>query len=308
MNQSIPELQYVRCDVFTHERYSGNPLAIVEVDRVLSDTTMITIAREFGYSETVFLPAQWRSLVRDSSIKVDARIFTPTEELSFAGHPSVGTCAYLAAQSKAVGAPINRVTLSLPLGPVEADIHWSDLGQVHVTLALPEYPTIHDVPCRLSDLSDLCGLNSVDLDTRLGPIAGVRCGSGFLFVPVRDETVLYGLEVSHSVWQRLLKASPFNNLYFFCRKAESETEFEVRMFGFGIGQGEDGGTGAAAAGLACYLKTFSNCCKPGVVFQGRALGRQSHIHFAASPVAEQISIGGETVFTGRGHLVLPSEG
>jgi trans-2,3-dihydro-3-hydroxyanthranilate isomerase len=308
MNETFSELHYARCDVFTQRRYSGNPLAIVETHGELTDASMITIAREFGYSETVFLLATWRDGIVENSVTVRARIFTPTEELRFAGHPSIGTCAYLATQSEAVGTTLNKVTLILPSGPVDADIARSDQGQVLVTILIPEYPTIHDVSYQKSDLYKLCGLDIAALDTSLGPIAGVRCGPGFLFVPVRHEQLLYGMQVSHSAWQRLLMTSPFNNLYFFCRRTDTESEFEVRMFGFGIGQAEDGGTGAAAAGLACYLKTFNGFCRPGVVFQGRALGRQSRIYFSASADSHHIRIGGETVFTGQGRLIPPEPG
>lgn len=83
--------RYVTLDVFTDTRFGGNPLAVVLEAEGLSDAAMQSIAREFNYSETTFvLPP------RDPSHTAWVRIFTPREELPFAGHPNVGTAVALA--------------------------------------------------------------------------------------------------------------------------------------------------------------------------------------------------------------------
>ena len=74
-------------DVFAEERYAGNPLAVVRDAADLDTATMQRIAREFGFSETTFVVSDPRA----SEPGVRVRIFTPADELPFAGHPTLGT-------------------------------------------------------------------------------------------------------------------------------------------------------------------------------------------------------------------------
>ena len=83
--------RYVICDVFTATRFGGNPLAVLTDARGLSSTEMQQIAREFNFSESTFV------LPGTDSADHDVRIFTPTKEIPFAGHPNIGTAFVLAA-------------------------------------------------------------------------------------------------------------------------------------------------------------------------------------------------------------------
>jgi len=84
---------YETVDVFTDQRFGGNPLAVIADDSGLSDAEMQAIAREFNYSETTFVGPP-----EDPANTARVRIFTPSSELPFAGHPNVGT-AYVLAQT-----------------------------------------------------------------------------------------------------------------------------------------------------------------------------------------------------------------
>src|SRR5215472_17392653 len=87
----MPTYEYARVNVFTGDRFGGNPLAVLTDARGLTDTQMQAIAREFNLSETAFvLPPD------NPQHHVRVRIFTPTQELPFAGHPIVGTGFVLA--------------------------------------------------------------------------------------------------------------------------------------------------------------------------------------------------------------------
>src|SRR6201985_1610563 len=84
-------LQFETVDVFTADRFSGNPLAVVLNAEGLSTEQMQSIAAEFNLAETTFvLPP------KDSAHTAEARIFTPRGEMPFAGHPNVGTAPALA--------------------------------------------------------------------------------------------------------------------------------------------------------------------------------------------------------------------
>ena len=85
----MPYLYYI-CDVFTDTRFGGNPLAVLPEAEGLSDTQMQQIAREFNFSENTFVSPAEAGHTRK------VRIFTPTMEVPFAGHPNVGTAFTLA--------------------------------------------------------------------------------------------------------------------------------------------------------------------------------------------------------------------
>jgi PhzF family phenazine biosynthesis protein len=91
--------RYVTVDVFTDRAFGGNPLAVVLDAGGLSTAPMHAIASEFNYSETTFvLPPE--DVANDAKV----RIFTPTREIPFAGHPNVGTLRAREPGGKAAGA------------------------------------------------------------------------------------------------------------------------------------------------------------------------------------------------------------
>ena len=81
---------YYTCDVFTKTRFGGNPLAVLPHAQGLSNQQMQQITREFNYSETTFVFPPEKGQTRR------VRIFTPGQEIPFAGHPNVGTAFVLA--------------------------------------------------------------------------------------------------------------------------------------------------------------------------------------------------------------------
>src|ERR1700678_2714981 len=92
------QLDFVTVDVFTEQKFGGNPLAVIADARGLKTEQMQAIAGEFNLAETTFvLPPQ------DASHTAQVRIFTPRAELPFAGHPNVGTAFVLASAGKSLG-------------------------------------------------------------------------------------------------------------------------------------------------------------------------------------------------------------
>src|ERR1700694_1252293 len=95
------QLQFVTVDVFTADRFSGNPLAVVLNAQGLSDVQMQPIAAEFNLAETTFvLPP------KDRANTAEVRIFTPRHEMPFAGHPNIGTAFALARAGSSYGRSI----------------------------------------------------------------------------------------------------------------------------------------------------------------------------------------------------------
>lgn len=97
MASNAKQLDFTVLDVFTHQKYEGNPLAIVRVPTSceLTQEQKQKIAQEFNLSETTFLHEQDLE-AQNNSWKVD--IFTTKEELPFAGHPTIGTACFALSQ------------------------------------------------------------------------------------------------------------------------------------------------------------------------------------------------------------------
>src|SRR5437588_8423620 len=103
---------FVQLDVFTRTPLAGNPLAVFTDARGLSDAEMQALAREMNLSETTFIFPREPQIEAKEGIKV--RIFTISEELPFAGHPTLGTALYLYASR----GPSEQITLDLKVGKV----------------------------------------------------------------------------------------------------------------------------------------------------------------------------------------------
>src|SRR5262245_47503805 len=127
--------RFATLDVFTDRRFTGNPLAVVLDPDGLDTAAMQVIAREFGHPETVFVfppedPINHRARVR---------IFTPARELSFAGHPTVGTAVLLGLRN---GDPAGKTfMLEEGIGPVICGLEASGDGKGSARFAIPQLPT-----------------------------------------------------------------------------------------------------------------------------------------------------------------------
>ena len=128
---------YVTVDVFTTTRFGGKPLAVVpDARRNLSANQMQSIAREFNYSESTFILPP--SIFPTHTARV--RIFTPTQEIPFAGHPNVGTAFVLARLAERTGAPLGAtVRFEEAAGLVPVDLERDAAGHVvGATLTAPQ--------------------------------------------------------------------------------------------------------------------------------------------------------------------------
>ena len=131
---------YFICDVFTEQRFGGNQLAVLPDAQKLSDWQMQQIAREFNFSETAFvLPAE-----TGHTRKV--RIFTPTTEIPFAGHPNIGT-AFVLAETGALGKEIpDTILFEERAGLVSIEIQASLGSPTSFELKAPQVLTLQEFP------------------------------------------------------------------------------------------------------------------------------------------------------------------
>jgi trans-2,3-dihydro-3-hydroxyanthranilate isomerase len=180
----MPRVRFQTVDVFTTTRFGGNPLAVVPDARELSTEQMQAIAREFNYSESTFvLPPD------DPAHTARIRIFVPTQEIPFAGHPNVGTAFVLAQQPEIFGKPTtNTMTFEEIAGLVAITISGSG-HDLRATITAPERLSICDLNPDV-DLAACVGLTPADIsiDRHKPVIASV--GLPFAIAQVTDLAAL----------------------------------------------------------------------------------------------------------------------
>ena len=147
------KLPYYILDVFTRDRLAGNPLAVVLKADGLSDARMQAIAREFDLSETVFVLSP-----KGERHNALLRIFTPTTELPFAGHPTIGAAVLLGLQSR-----VSAVRLELGVGQVTAVMERIDKRTGEAKFALPQASRTFGPRTRISEIAMRLGLGEGDI-------------------------------------------------------------------------------------------------------------------------------------------------
>ena len=155
----MPSIPFATVDVFTTTRFGGNPLAVVPDARNLSTEQMQSIAREFNYSESTFiLPPS------DPTNTARVRIFTPTQEIPFAGHPNVGTAFVLAQLPEVFG---KSTTESMTFEEIAGLVTIKTTGSgpdLRATITAPELLSVHDLHHDI-DLAACVGLTPADIFT-----------------------------------------------------------------------------------------------------------------------------------------------
>jgi trans-2,3-dihydro-3-hydroxyanthranilate isomerase len=274
-------------DVFTEVPFAGNQLCVVpDPPADLSSELMQTIAKEIGFSETTFVTE-----IRPDGYRV--RIFTPSEELPFAGHPTLGTAFTLASEGR-ITTPCIQTTVGGEV-PVDVDL---ETGFGWMTQFPPAFRDEFD---DRELLATACGLHVQDLHPEL-PAQVVWTGLDWLMVPIRDEATLRRAERNESACTEVAGKSASAGLYLFAVRGDGDVM--ARMFDPYFGIGEDPATGSAAGPLGAYLSARGLAGMPGrmVVAQGEMVGRPSFVHVdvSAADDAMVVKVGGGVRGIGEG--------
>ena len=299
--------RYHILDVFTDTALAGNPLAVVTDSDGLDATAMQKIAAEFNLSETVFvLPP------RDPVHLARLRIFTPTTELPFAGHPTVGA-AVLVAMLEApdlLGAQEVGLVLEEEIGPVSCTVRQRRGEAAHARFDVPRLAEPWGDPPDAATLAAEFGLQPDDLGCTFG--AGrhkptrFTAGVPFTFVPLASIDALGRARLQGT--QDEERAAFY--LYAPDPDAGVGRHVRARMMARGLGVREDPATGSAAAAFAGALldnERFIDGDHDCRIHQGIEMGRPSLIGLAFSVAGGQLSsttIGGQAVIVGDGTLHL----
>lgn len=306
---------FLQLDVFTDRAFAGNPLAVFPETEGLSDAEMLQIAREMNLSETVFvMPSRHDQTLRR------LRIFTPTREIPFAGHPVVGTWNALA-RAGVVPLPENgngwtRILHEIGIGILPVDIEFKDGQplQVVMTQGKPEMGQVMEDSHERADLTRALGLASEDLDESL-PIQIISTGLPFLAVPVRSLADLRSCKVNAALLTEVYKRAGATGCCPFSRETMEvgAARAHARMFAPDDNIPEDPATGSAAGALGAYLvhhgalpDTPVEGAFKFVIEQGDFINRPSRIHVEVKGQARsvvQVRVGGSSVVVAHGELI-----
>jgi trans-2,3-dihydro-3-hydroxyanthranilate isomerase len=280
------QVPFTLVDVFTSEPFAGNQLCVVAEPRTdLVASTMQLIAQEIGFSETTFVGA-----IRDSGY--DVRIFTPVEELPFAGHPTIGTAFVLAER----GAIPSEVVQTCAAGDVPV---WIDVPAGTATMR--QLPPVFGVPVEDRDaVAAAAGLRRSDLGDH--PLLPVSTGIAHLMVPVIDEGAIRRATRDDRRCAEVTERADVESLYLFTEHGPGR--MLARMFDRSIQIGEDPATGSAAGPLGVYLAEHGLAGMPGhvTIAQGEMVRRPSflEVDVAREAGAWVARVGGGVRIVGEG--------
>ncbi|MGZ4861079.1 MAG: PhzF family phenazine biosynthesis protein [Candidatus Angelobacter sp.] len=243
MSNQKRRLPFVQVDVFTSVPLEGNQLAVFADGRSLTDAQMQALARETNLSETTFILPRDAATERERGVRV--RIFTTTEELPFAGHPTLGTAMVLRGDSGA-----EEVALDLNVGRIPVRFSTRDgLPFGIMTQRDPEFKQKHS----REEVARAAGLAIADIADDL-PIQTVSTGNSFAMVPLKSLAVLQKLSPTWAHMQAYLDKSDAKFFYFVSRETlNPEAKLQSRMIFY---NGEDPATGSAAGPCAAWAVQY----------------------------------------------------
>lgn len=295
-------LDYHIYDVFTDTAFAGNPLAIVEGADALSVAQMQTIARQFSLSETIFVQTP-----EDPAHSAKVRIFTPTAEIPFAGHPTIGCALFLA------GSDAREITLEEQSGLVPVTIS-RDGPSALAEFTAPRLPHPIGTAPTQAQIATAVGLAEADL----GPHApgGFEGGPAFLYAQVRNPTALARAKPVEPGWSAMRIAAAIDDtgrspLGLYLYTAGEGADLQARMFAPDDGILEDPATGSATAILAGQLLANGALGEGATVLQirqGVEMGRPSTLQLTADVIQgalARIRVAGHAVPVAKGQIRVP---
>jgi trans-2,3-dihydro-3-hydroxyanthranilate isomerase len=291
----MPGLNFYILDVFSEKKYAGNQLAVFRDASAISGEEMQKIAREINFSETTFILSD----VPDHG-GFDVRIFTPKEEVPFAGHPTLGT-AFVIHHALLHGAT-DEVVLNLKVGQIP--VTFGQDGYGWMKQVQPVFGQVH----RPADIADTISVDSSDIDVRF-PVQEVSTGLPFFIVPLKDLASLKKATVNKERYFNYIKNTEAKGILIFCPEPhEPHNHISVRVFVDYYGVPEDPATGSGNGCLAGYLVKYQYFGKGGIDIrseQGYEIGRPSLLLLKAEQSGERIdiSVGGKSVIVAQGEFI-----
>jgi trans-2,3-dihydro-3-hydroxyanthranilate isomerase len=279
--------RYVVADVFTDTPLQGNQLAVFTDAREIPEEVLQPLAREMNLSETVFVYKP----EADGHARI--RIFTPTAEIPFAGHPVLGTAFVLAAPLQ-----LGEIKLETGVGTIPLTLDRDETGRIVFGRMQQPVPTVEPYD-QEEVLLDALGLERSELPVELYD-NGVR----FVYVALPSEADVAAVRPSLQQLGELPAVLGFNTF------SGSNSKWKTRMFAPAGGVAEDPATGSAAGPLAVHLARHGRIPfgEQIEISQGAEIGRPSTLFATVEGTPEKIErveVGGSAAVVARGEFQLP---
>ncbi|BAZ39046.1 PhzF family phenazine biosynthesis protein [Calothrix sp. NIES-4101] len=297
----MTRIKYYIVDVFAEAQYTGNQLAVFTNAGGLKPEQMQAIARETNYSETTFILSEQVELGG-----YNVKIFTPYQEIPFAGHPTLGTAYIL--QQEIINQSIEEVILNLKVGqiPVKIDGSNSDNKYLWMQQKIP----VFGKKLTVDAIAEVLQLQPDEIDANY-PIQEVSTGLPFIIVPLKTLESLKRIKVNLDKCNELIQDTEAKSILVFCPETYyPENDLNVRVFCHYLGIPEDPATGSANGCLAGYLVEHSYFGKSEInlrVEQGYEINRPSLILLKASKTstseAIEVNVGGKVIMVAKGEFL-----
>ena len=327
----MPEFRFIQLDVFTDRAFTGNPLAVFPEAEGLTDEQMMQIAREMNLSETVFVltPEATKEVHTTAADEIGSkpsvlrrlRIFTPTREIPFAGHPVVGTWNGLAREGVVPlpqgGTGWQRIYHEVGIGILPVDIEFREGQPVQVVMTQGEFKIIDEIDDshEQAELARALGLAREDLDESL-PIQTISTGLTCLAVPIRSLADLRDCKVNSSLLAEIYTRRGGVGCHAFTRETidVGASRAHARFFAPADNIAEDPATGSACGALGAYLVYHDGLSvEPDnghvkfVIEQGDFMHRPSRISLnvkGSKGAIEEVKVGGPSVLVAKGTVMV----
>jgi trans-2,3-dihydro-3-hydroxyanthranilate isomerase len=270
--------------------FGGNPLAVFEDGRGLSDATMQSIAAQFNLSETTFI-------VPREGTHPQVRIFTPRYELPFAGHPTVGTSFVIATMRETANAAdrVDQLMLAMKAGDIQVEREnegWTFTANPHQS---------RKINAAHSMLAQALGISENDLD---GEARFVSTGTEQLVMTVKSIEILSRVKPIPELLQQHFQNDAGRYMAYVVARVDAN-RFQVRFFfPTANGMAEDPGTGSACANLGGFLlDRGENAPSSFIVTQGEFINRTNVLQLSLT-ANKRIRVGGRVVEVARGEFKL----
>lgn len=276
---------YIVYDVFTKKPFGGNQLAVIPDATTLPESDLQNIAREFNFSETTFVYPP-----KNPSNTARVRIFTPTMEVPFAGHPTIGTAVALADAGHGPD-----MTLELGIGPIQTRaVKGAASFTTSADLETLENPEIALVAKAL-------GTDPANIKTDTHTPVMASLGLAFTITELKDRAALAALQTDVSAFRQGNEAYPSGLDFAQFAYVRTGDHIDARMFAPLDNIPEDPATGSACATLAALLAQIEGRDLSLTILQGEDMGRPSEI--TATTQGTAVTIAGNAVLTMKGELV-----
>ena len=295
--------EFVQVDAFARKPLAGNPLAVFSDARGLSDEEMQALAREMNLSETTFIFPRESDVEAGEGTRI--RIFTVSEELPFAGHPTLGTALYLYASR----GPFEQIVLDLNVGKVpvrfttDSGNSKSDRVDGRIFGEMRQRNPEFGQTFSRDDVAQAVGIAASEIASEW-PCQVVSTGLPFAIVPFQNLKALSNFKPDINRATEFLEGTGARFFYFVCREAAGK--MRARMFFYG---GEDPATGSAAGCAAAWMVKHgvTKSDEQMIIWQGVEAGRPSEIFVRAiidNDRVTNVRVGGYAAEVLRGTVTL----